>query len=191
MRAGRAAHVAYPQRVTDPVAPAPDAPPQRPTSALDPWPGTVTWHPVSRRLIVAELIRHVIGVVVLLVVVLVADGFGWPYATPCLVVVLVYAVLRGIAVVRAVLAWGYAERERDLLVRHGLLIRRLSIVPYARMQFVDVSAGPLERALGLATVQLHTAAAASDARVPGLPPEEATRLRDRLAALGEDTSEGL
>ena len=48
------------------------------------------------------------------------------------------------------------------------------------MQFVDVSAGPLERAFGLATVQLHTAAAASDARIPGLPPAEAARLRDRL-----------
>ena len=45
--------------------------------------------------------------------------------------------------VRAVKAWGYAERDNDLLVRHGLVIRRLSIVPYARMQFVDVTAGPL------------------------------------------------
>jgi membrane protein YdbS with pleckstrin-like domain len=93
--------------------------------------------------------------------------------------------------VRAVRAWGYAERDQDLLVRHGLFIRRLSIVPYARMQFVDVTAGPLERAFGLATVQLHTAAAASDAKVPGLPPEEAARLRDRLTALGEDRAEGL
>jgi membrane protein YdbS with pleckstrin-like domain len=56
---------------------------------------------------------------------------------------------------------------------------------------VDVTAGPLERAFGLATVQLHTAAAASDARVPGLPPAEASRLRDRLTALGEDRAEGL
>ena len=88
-------------------------------------------------------------------------------------------------------AWGYAERDDDLLVRHGLLVRRLSIVPYARMQFVDVTAGPLERAFGLATVQLHTAAAATDARIPGLQPAEAARLRDRLAALGEDRAEGL
>ncbi len=96
-----------------------------------------------------------------------------------------------VVTVRAVKAWGYAERDHDLLVRHGLLIRRLSIVPYARMQYVDVTAGPLERAFGLATVQLHTAAAASDARVPGLPPAEAARLRDRLTALGEDRAEGL
>ena len=100
-------------------------------------------------------------------------------------------VWRSIVTVRAVRAWGYAERDNDLLVRHGLLVRRLSIVPYARMQFVDVTAGPLERAFGLATVQLHTAAAASDARVPGLPPAEAARLRDRLTALGEDRAEGL
>jgi membrane protein YdbS with pleckstrin-like domain len=77
------------------------------------------------------------------------------------------------------------------VVRHGLLIRRLSIVPYARMQYVDVTAGPLERMFHLATVQLHTAAAASDARVPGLPSAEAARLRDRLTALGEDRAEGL
>jgi membrane protein YdbS with pleckstrin-like domain len=106
-------------------------------------------------------------------------------------VVVVAAVWRSIITVRAVKAWGYAERDNDLLVRHGLLVRRLSIVPYARMQYVDVTAGPLERVFGLATVQLHTAAAASDARVPGLPAEEASRLRDRLTALGEDRAEGL
>ena len=59
------------------------------------------------------------------------------------------------------------------------------------MQYVDVTAGPLERSFRLATVQLHTAAAASDARIPGLPPAEASRLRDRLTALGEDRAEGL
>jgi membrane protein YdbS with pleckstrin-like domain len=70
-------------------------------------------------------------------------------------------------------------------------VRRLSIVPYARMQFVDVTAGPFERAFGLATVTLHTAAAHSDATVPGLAGPEAARLRDRLSALGEAQAEGL
>jgi membrane protein YdbS with pleckstrin-like domain len=146
---------------------------------------------VSRRLIVVELIRFATWVGFLALVVLIAAGFGWPYVTATFWALGIYALLRGTAIVRAVFAWGYAERERDLLVRHGLLLRRLSIVPYARMQFVDVTAGPLERLFNLATVQLHTAAAASDARVPGLPPAEASRLRDRLAALGEDLGEGL
>lgn len=88
-------------------------------------------------------------------------------------------------------SWGYAERQDDLLVRRGVLFSRLSVVPYGRMQFIDVTAGPLERAFGLATVRLHTAAAATDARLPGLEREEAARLRDRLAELGEAQAAGL
>ena len=92
---------------------------------------------------------------------------------------------------RRVRAWAYCEREDDLLVRRGVLFSRLSVIPYGRMQFVDVRAGPLERAFGLATVRMHTAAAASDARIPGLSGEEAARLRDRLAELGEAMAAGL
>jgi uncharacterized protein len=92
---------------------------------------------------------------------------------------------------RRVGAWGYCEREDDLLVRRGMLFSRLSVVPYGRMQFVDVTAGPIERSFGLATVQLHTAAASSDARIPGLAADEAARLRDQLARLGEAKAAGL
>ncbi len=88
-------------------------------------------------------------------------------------------------------AWGYAERDEDLVVRRGLLFRNVSVVPYGRMQFIDVAAGPVDRLFGLATVQLHTAAAASDARIPGLRLEDAERLRDRLASLGEARATGL
>jgi uncharacterized protein len=92
---------------------------------------------------------------------------------------------------RRVRAWGYAERDDDLLVSRGVLIARLSVVPYGRMQFIDVTAGVAERVFGLATVRMHTAAAASDARIPGLEPAEAARLRDRLAELGEAQAAGL
>ncbi|WP_406043024.1 PH domain-containing protein [Micromonospora sp. NBC_00898] len=167
-------------------------PPPASAGPLEPWPDTVRWQPISPDLIWVELIR--LGV--LLAVLLIGLGLGWAFSGhwlfgAALGVVVLLAGWRVAAIVRAVHAWGYAEREHDLLVRHGLLVRRLSIVPYSRMQFVDVSAGPLERAFDLATVQLHTAAAASDARVPGLRPTEASRLRDRLTALGEDRAEGL
>lgn len=94
-------------------------------------------------------------------------------------------------VTRRVRAWGYAEREDDLLVRRGVLFFRMSVIPYGRMQFIDVTAGPLERSFGLATVRMHTAAAASDARIPGLAVDEAARVRDRLAELGETQAAGL
>lgn len=88
-------------------------------------------------------------------------------------------------------AWGYLERDEDLLVRRGVMFQRLSVVPYGRMQFVEVTAGAVERLFGLCTVKLHTAAAHSDARIPGLDAGEAARLRDRLAALGEAKAAGL
>ncbi|WP_372492215.1 PH domain-containing protein [Micromonospora cabrerizensis] len=180
------------------LPPATDAPGSLPTRGpvgrgpLEPWPDTVNWQPICTDLIWVELIRLAVVVAVGLAVTAVGWALSghWLFGLAVAVVVLLGG-WRAIAIVRAVRAWGYAERENDLLVRHGLLVRRLSIVPYSRMQFVDVSAGPLERAFDLATVQLHTAAAASDARVPGLRPAEASRLRDRLTALGEDRAEGL
>lgn len=88
-------------------------------------------------------------------------------------------------------SWGWAEREDDLLLRRGVLLQRTTVVPYGRMQFVDVTVGPLDRRFGLATVVLHTAAVATGASIPGLPAAEATRLRDRLAALGEARAAGV
>jgi hypothetical protein len=92
---------------------------------------------------------------------------------------------------RRVRAWAYRERDDDLIVQRGVMVSRLSVVPYGRMQFIDVVAGPIERAYGLATVRMHTAAAASDARIPGLSRDEADRLRDHLAELGEARAAGL
>ncbi|MFJ9079092.1 PH domain-containing protein [Streptomyces sp. NPDC102278] len=88
-------------------------------------------------------------------------------------------------------SWRYAERADDLLISRGVLWREQTVVPYGRMQLVEVTSGPLERRFGLASVQLHTAAAATDAKIPGLVPAEADRLRDRLSALGEAKSAGL
>jgi membrane protein YdbS with pleckstrin-like domain len=160
--------------------------------ALDPPLDAVAWRRVSGRLIVIEELQVLASAIIVVVANLVALQFIHNQI-PLLVAgaAIAIALLRAIIVVRSVRAWGYAERDEDLLVRHGLFLRKLSIVPYARMQFVDVTAGPMERMFGLATVTLHTAAAASDARIPGLPSAEAARLRDRLSSLGESRSEGL
>jgi membrane protein YdbS with pleckstrin-like domain len=120
-------------------------------------------------------------------VVLVLAGLALYFA----VLALVVAAIAWPIVGRRYRSWGYAEREDDLLIRRGVMFARLSVVPYGRMQFIDVTAGPLERAFGLATVRLHTAAAATDARIPGLEREEAARLRDSLAELGEAQAAGL
>jgi membrane protein YdbS with pleckstrin-like domain len=151
------------------------------------------WMPVSPRLAVVRraILCPLVAVVALAVagVVLVTAGAAW-----ALLPVVLGAVSDALVwawVGRSVRSWAYAERGEDLLLRHGLLVRRLLVVPYGRMQFVDVTADPVHRLAGLATVQLHTGAATSAAVIRGLPPAEAARLRDRLAARGEARAAGL
>lgn len=133
-------------------------------------------------------------VVALLVAVAVAAGTaaqGASLAAGLAGAVLVAGAVYLFLAYRRFRAWAYQERQEDLVVSRGVMFRRQSVVPYGRMQFVDITAGPVERLFKLQTVKLHTAAAASDARIPGLEPAEAARLRDRLAALGEAKAAGL
>ncbi|WP_372435070.1 PH domain-containing protein [Actinotalea soli] len=155
-------------------------------------PPGVPWQPVSPRLTTARLVSAALTLVVPLaagVVLAVLTEVTWLWALPA--AVLAVGVWVVVVVPRQVRALGYAERDDDLLVRRGVLFRSIVVVPYGRMQFVDVQAGPLDRKLGIAKVQLHTASPTSDAVIPGLPPEEASRLRDRLAARGEAQLAGL
>jgi membrane protein YdbS with pleckstrin-like domain len=156
-------------------------------------PGTA-WTPVSptlatlRRLMTAVAAALLAAVGVLLPLLLQLPGW--------VPVVLGLSALVGAAVAWALIGrsarrWAYAEREEDLYIRRGALFRRLVVVPYGRMQYVDVHAGPLDRAFGLATVHLHTASPETTARIPGLPAAEAARLRDRLTSLGEAQAAGL
>jgi len=153
----------------------------------------LTWLPVSPKLLVVRRIGLVLTVAPFAALTAaVAAALGGALAAAAVALGWLLVLALGWRLTAAnYRAWGYAERDEDLLVRRGVLVRRLSVVPYGRMQFVDVTAGPLDRRLGIATVVMHTAAAASDARIPGLPTAEAARLRDRLAALGEARAAGL
>lgn len=161
-----------------------------PTSVFDP--EGVVWTPVSPRLAGARLtVLAIVLVLPLVAGVLVATltGVAWVWVFP--VAVLLLGVWLAWLVRRQVAAHMYAERDDDLLIRRGILFRSLVVVPYGRMQYVDVQAGPLDRRFGIAAVQLHTASAETGAAIAGLPPGEAARLRDRLASRGEARLAGL
>jgi membrane protein YdbS with pleckstrin-like domain len=152
------------------------------------------WEPVSPALArlrhalvvgVAVVLLAVVGVLSLLLPVPAAAWVG------AVVLVLLAAPLAWVLVGRNARWWGYAERDADLYIRHGAFFRTLVVVPYGRMQYVDVQAGPLEQAFGIASVHLHTASPGTSARIPGLPADEAARLRDRLTSLGESQAAGL
>ncbi|MDQ1586201.1 MAG: uncharacterized protein QOJ90_2979 [Actinomycetota bacterium] len=159
---------------------------------LEPFaPPGAPWVRVSPRLATLRRLLLLVFGLVIAVAALVVGVFVWWAGLTVFLVGLVAVGWMWVIVGRAVRSWGYAERADDLLITRGILYRQLVVVPYGRMQFVDVTAGPLDRRFGLATVQLHTAAAATDAQIPGLVPAEAARLRDRLAARGEASSAGL
>ncbi|XNL75425.1 PH domain-containing protein [Actinomadura madurae] len=151
------------------------------------------WSPISRRHAWHRLLKAVLWAIPV-------GGVGgfivWRNGGVVPAAMWVAAVLLGAALTWLVAeldrrAYGYGERADDLIVTHGVFVKRLIVVPYGRMQFVDVTAGLLERWMGIATVRMHTAAAATDATIPGLPTAEAAQLRDRLAQKGEERSMGL
>lgn len=153
-----------------------------------------SWQPVSPRL---ATVRRIYVLTAALVAVLI--GLGLLTLLPDLswigAIVIISAICGAIYgwfwARRNQQSWGYAENADDLLVTCGVMFKRLVAIPYGRMQFVDVQAGPLHRALGIATVTLHTASTETAADIPGLTAPEATRLRNRLTELGEAHGAGL
>lgn len=69
-----------------------------------------------------------------------------------------------------------------LYVQRGWVWRTSTIVPHRRIQAVETTVGPLQRALGLATVEVRTASATGGAGVPGLSREMVGTLSAELAA---------
>lgn len=155
-------------------------------------PDGVVWRAVSPRLATARLATTAVvlgvpaagGAVAALV-----SGVDGLWAVPAGLLAL--GVWCALLIPRQVRAMGYAERADDLLIRKGIVYRTMVVVPYGRMQYVDVQAGPLARAFGIAQVQLHTASPGTDAAIDGLPADEASRLRDQLASRGEARLAGL
>ncbi len=139
------------------------------------------WHKLdsryARRLQTQALLTAVIvsaGVLALAIVPLDVD---LPFA-------LAWAVIATVTI--AGLAWppisvpckGYAVRERDFVYRSGVLWLTESAIPFNRVQHVETSSKPLDRAFGLASLHLYTAGGSgSDLHIHGLPADVAERLR--------------
>ncbi|MDO5494647.1 MAG: PH domain-containing protein [bacterium] len=165
----------------------PDAPRRGPFE-----PEGLTFRPVSLNLVKVRYISWAIPLAILLVIAVVLLVLGQTVAGS---IVLGFTVALGAwlgwLIPRQVKAIGYAEAQEDLIIRKGILFKSMTVVPYGRMQFVDVHQGPLDRAFGVSEVKLHTAAATTDASLSGLPGDEAARLRDRLTERGEARLAGL
>ncbi len=83
---------------------------------------------------------------------------------------------------------GYQIREHDLSLRSGVIRHSVETLPFARVQHVNISRGPVERALGLAT--LDVSSAGPDISIPGLAEDDAARIKslvtERAGALDDE-----
>jgi membrane protein YdbS with pleckstrin-like domain len=131
-------------------------------------------------------VRAAIAALGLLLAVLVAD-FTWLREKPLpfgLVSGAAAILLLGWAILiprRRYRSWGYFMTEDELHIQHGLWTRTRTMVPFGRVQHIDVAQGPIERAFGVGTLILHTAGTRSSAvDLPGLEFGEAGRMRDAI-----------
>lgn len=96
-----------------------------------------------------------------------------------LILLLAYPVL--FAPRRRYQALGYAVDAEELRIGRGVWTRTETIVPLGRVQHIDLSQGPIERACGVCRLVLHTAGTMNSLVVlPGLSRSTAEAIRDEI-----------
>ena len=76
---------------------------------------------------------------------------------------------------------GYAIDDRLLRVVHGWLFHTDTIVPFVRVQHIDVTRGPIDKIFGTASLVVHTAGTHNSIVVlPGLARDRAADMRDTI-----------
>ncbi len=86
-------------------------------------------------------------------------------------------------------ASGYDMGADRLRVVKGVLFRRDTVVPFGRVQHIDLERGPIERHYGLATLKLHTAGTHNATiMLPGLGEADALAMREAIREkIGRDS----
>jgi membrane protein YdbS with pleckstrin-like domain len=77
--------------------------------------------------------------------------------------------------------WRWEVREHEIDLQRGVLVVRRTLIPMARVQHVETERGPIGQALGLSTVEIHTAAGSH--QIPLLRDLDAGLMRARIAEL--------
>lgn len=108
------------------------------------------------------------------------DGGTWGYYGAAIAMLVL--VWQAWLIPKQVEKLGWLDTDEDLLLCKGKLWHTYTIVPYGRVQYVDVSQGPIERLYGLKTLRLNTASTTADTIVRGLDAQVADTLKDRVAS---------
>lgn len=150
------------------------------------------WHQISPRYVVSQVLQNVVILVLIAAAALVGGlvlHLNWVWIPAGILVFFTLATL--IILPRQARAIGYQLRADDIVFRKGILWQRVIAVPYGRMQLVDITHGPLDRAFGIAKLKMVTAAATTGVEIPGLTQGAAEALRDTLIEVAETRRTGL
>lgn len=151
-----------------------------------------SWHRIARGYLAVQLITHGISLLVTIaatVVLAMITGQWWIWligGALILIELITIAILP-----RQARAYGFMLRDDDIVFRRGIMFQRMVAVPYGRMQLVDITHGPLDRAFKIAQLKMVTAAATTGATLPGLGQQAAEQLRDTLVEVAESRRTGL
>lgn len=146
---------------------------------------------VSPRLVVSQYVSALVWALILggaLVFAYLHWGTWWLIP---LAIVVAFTLWEVVIIPLRVRAMGWLETEDELILAKGRMWRSMTVVPYGRIQFVDVTSGPVGRAVGLKTLEVNTASTTSVSSLPGIEADEADALRDRLAARARERMSGL
>ncbi|AXL11220.1 hypothetical protein DXT68_03035 [Microbacterium foliorum] len=151
-----------------------------------------SWHQISPRYVVSQIVQNLIFLAFVLaaavVLALVLDQ-SWVWIPAAVVVAIEIITL--VILPRQAKAIGYMLRDDDIVFRKGILWQRMIAVPYGRMQLVDITQGPLDRAFGVSQLKMVTAAATTGVQIPGLTQAASEALRDTLIEVAETRRTGL
>lgn len=154
-------------------------------------PENIQFTPVSPALIRVRVLSLIISAVIELGIISLISYFTSPYMWIVVGIVMLLNLWLIWLVSRQVRAIGYYEGDTEFLIRKGIMFKKLTVIPYGRIQFVDVNEGPIARHYGITSIELHTASVETAGTLDGLPAAEAARLRDMLASRGASEQAGL
>ena len=81
-------------------------------------------------------------------------------------------------IVASIKLQGVAMRQHDIAFKKGIIWQRVTILPLARVQHIEIHRGPIERKLGLASLKLYSAGGMSaDLQVSGLTHTDCKNMR--------------
>ena len=159
---------------------------ENPEISLDELPRveSVSWQPMDDSLALQLVIQQMIFVVIIAAV-----SLGTSFLPNVTFLPLWLHLLILVAITIPLVVWPYysvrkrgiAVRDKDVLNKSGLVVNRVTAIPFNRIQHVETKQGPLDRQFGTASLQIFTAGGSKgDLDIAGMERDRAESLRSMI-----------